>query len=149
MLLHELLSGKQNRIPPAINQCAVHPYWAQRQLLVYRHARGVHLQAYSALGSSGFKASHEPVVLDDPVLQELAKKYQRTTAQIALAWAIQRGTSVVVKSATLEHQQENIDTLGTVELSADDIQRIDSLDRNYRLFRPEDWWGNMPVAVFH
>mmetsp|Transcript_23261 Transcript_23261/g.41588 ORF Transcript_23261/g.41588 Transcript_23261/m.41588 type:complete len:199 (+) Transcript_23261:136-732(+) len=34
-------------------------------------------------------------------------------------------------------------------LSEDEMERIASLDRGYRFFRPEDWWKDTPVPVFH
>lgn len=148
-LLHELLT--RARIPPAINQVEAHPYLSQSKLLAYCQARNVHFQAYSPLGTPGYKESHEPVVLDDPVIQQLARQYNVTPSQICLAWALQRGTSVVVKSMNPQHQRDNLAVVTgpDLQLSHADMERINALDRNYRFFRPEDWWGDMAMAVFH
>jgi alcohol dehydrogenase (NADP+) len=146
MLLHELLS--QAKIPPVVNQCESHPYLQQAHLLQYCQARGVEFQAYSPLGSAGYKESHEPVVLQDPVILQLAKKHKATPAQIALAWALQRGTSVVVKSTNPDHLRDNqVVANGSIVLSQWDMELIQGMDRNYRFFRPVDWWGSM--AIFH
>jgi alcohol dehydrogenase (NADP+) len=148
-LLHELMT--QCRIPPAVNQVEAHPYLQQSKLLAYCKKRGVHFQAYSPLGSPGYKEPGEPTVLEDPMLQTIAKKHNATVAQICIAWALQRGTSIVVKSSKLERQQENL-VVATDEhnilLSTSDLQEIAMLERGYRFFRPEDWWGEMAMAVF-
>lgn len=147
ILLHELLS-KQPEIPPAVNQCEMHPYLSQKQLRAYCKARGVKFQAYSPLGSGGYKESGEPNVLEDSVLTELAQKYNATPAQIALAWILQYDISVVVKSSSLVHHKENM-AAASVSLDQSDVRKIDALNRNYRFFRPEDWWPELAMAVFH
>ena len=94
-------------------------------------------------------------MLDDPVLQKLAKKYNVTVPNICLTWAIQRGTSVVAKSSSPQHQQENLAIYEDIQeeklklvLTDDDMKEIASLDRGYRYFRPEEWWPHMEMAVF-
>jgi alcohol dehydrogenase (NADP+) len=151
-LLHELLAGSKTKTGSivAVNQCEGHPYMQQTKLLRYCQLRGVHYQAYSPLGTPGVKGSHEPSILQDPLLNEIAKVHgdNITAAQVCLAWALQRGTSVVVKSTSEEHLRENWQA-AQLKLTLDDMNRIASLERNYRFFRPEEWWQDYPVAVFH
>jgi diketogulonate reductase-like aldo/keto reductase len=45
------------------------------------------LQAFAALGYSS-----EPNLLDDSVITAIARRVNKTPAQVLLAWAIQRGT---------------------------------------------------------
>lgn len=144
-LLHELMT--RARIPPAVNQCEAHPYLQQQGLVDYCHARGVNFQAYSALGTASYKETDEPVVLDDAILKGIAIKHNCTTAAVCLAWAIQRGTTVVAKSTSEQHLHENL-AAGCLTLDADDMAAIAELDRGYRFFRPQDWWGDMAMAVF-
>lgn len=151
VLLHELLSHDDvHRIPPAVNQCEGHPYLQQTNLVKYCQYRGVHYQAYSPLGTPGYKEANEPSILEDPVLQEIAKRHgnQTTTAQICLAWALQRGTSVVVKSVTEQRLRENWAAATEITLTEKDMADIAALERNHRFFRPEDWWPEYPMAVF-
>jgi alcohol dehydrogenase (NADP+) len=157
-LLHELMT--RATIPPTVNQVEAHPYLQQTKLLKYCQARGVHFQAYSPLGTADYKAVNEPVLLQDPVLISLAEKYNVTVAQICLIWAIQRGTSVVVKSASSQHQKENLQVLLqadsgeevgdqlAITLSDEDMAQIALLERGYRYFRPEEWWPHYEMAVF-
>ncbi len=73
ILLHDMLSYA--RIPPAVNQVEIHPYNQQSQLLEYCRAHNIVVQAYSPLGSPGYKESVEPEVLSDPILKEIANKH--------------------------------------------------------------------------
>ena len=146
-LLHELLADC--RIPPAVNQVELHPYLQQPRLVEYCKARGIKVQAYSPLGTPGYKEDGEPSVLNDPVLVELAKEKGVSVSQLCIAWALKRGTYLNVKSSSLEHQQDNIAALNNpIDLTDDDMVRIATLDRNFRYFRPEDWWGSIG-AVFN
>ncbi|KAL9179716.1 hypothetical protein ACHAXT_009006 [Thalassiosira profunda] len=151
ILLHDLLS--YCRIPPAVNQVEIHPYNQQSKLLVYCQSRGIAVQAYSPLGTPGYKEEGEPDVLADPVLKEIASAHGITVAQLCLQWSLQRGCHVVAKSANKQHMEENLlvnyknEFVGAAQLSSDEMERIAALDRGYRFFRPEDWWQDMPV--FH
>ena len=145
MLLHELLSRAS--IPPVVNQCEAHPYLQQQKLVDYCQKRGVHFQAYSPLGTPGYKESGEPVVLDDPVLRKIAARHEVAPSQICLAWALQRGTSVVSKSVDAQHQASNL-AAANITLSDEEMAEIAKLDRGYRFFRPHEWWGERSLAVF-
>jgi len=145
MLLHELLS--QATVPPAVNQCESHPYLQQTKLLAYCQHRGVHFQAYSPLGTPGYKEVDEPVVLDDPVICKIAASHNVSPAQVCLAWALQRGTTVVAKSENRQHQIDNLKAREII-LTDSEMNDIAKIDRAYRFFRPEDWWGERAMAVF-
>lgn len=147
-LLHELLSNC--RIKPAVNQVEMHPYLQQQKLINYCSKRGVKVQAYSPLGTPGYKEGNEPTVLSDTVLREMAAAKGVTAAQLCLSWALRRGTSLIAKSSSAERQKENLRVLQSpVDLSEGEINAISAIDRGYRFFRPEDWWGDMAMAVFH
>jgi len=154
ILLHDLLS--YSRIPPAVDQVEIHPYNQQSKLLAYCKSRNIAVQAYSPLGTPGYKETGEPDVLSDPILKEIAGAHGISVAQLCLQWSLQRGCHVVAKSSNKKHMEENLlmnhkneFVTGATQLSSDDMERIASLDRSYRFFRPEDWWKDMPVPVFH
>jgi diketogulonate reductase-like aldo/keto reductase len=106
------------------------------------------VQAYSPLGSQPeYKEANEPNVLDDTVLQSIASRHDATVAQVCIAWALQRGCSVVAKSTSKVHLKENMASI-ELTLTDEEMKEIAALDRGYRFFRPEEWWENMPVAVF-
>ena len=73
-------------------------------------------------------------------LNEIGDRHGVTAAQVALRWAVQRGTICIPKSVREERLKQNIDLFG-FELSADDMSRIAALDRNYHYLRPNEWYG--------
>ena len=90
------------RIKPAVVQVESHPYLPEWELLDFCQAQGIVLLAFAALGHS-----MEPNVLDDPVITAIAQRVHKTPAQVALAWAVQRGTAFLTTSAKPHRIQEN------------------------------------------
>jgi hypothetical protein len=81
-----------------------HPYLPERELLDYCRKNGIVLQAFAALGHSG-----EPKLLDDPIIAAIARRVDKTPAQVLLAWGIQRGTALLTTSKTPSRIKENFD----------------------------------------
>ena len=92
------------RIKPAVVHVESHPYLPQWELLDYCRARGIVLQAFAPLGHN-----LEPKLLDDPVITAIARRVGKTSAQVLLAWAIQRGTALLTTSKTPSRIKENFD----------------------------------------
>jgi diketogulonate reductase-like aldo/keto reductase len=92
------------RIKPAVVHVESHPYLPEWELLEFCKQNGIVLQAFAALGHSS-----EPRLLDDPVITSIAKRVNKTPAQVLLAWAIQRGTALLTTSKTPSRIQENFD----------------------------------------
>jgi diketogulonate reductase-like aldo/keto reductase len=81
------------RIKPAIVQVESHPYLPEWELLDFCREHGIVLQAFAALGHA-----MEPNLLGDPVITAIAERVRKTPAQVALAWAVQRGTAFLTTS---------------------------------------------------
>jgi diketogulonate reductase-like aldo/keto reductase len=92
------------RIKPAVVHVESHPYLPQWELLDYCKKNGIVLQAFAALGHSS-----EPNLLRDPVITAIARRVNKTPAQVLLAWAIQRGTALLTTSKTPGRIKENFD----------------------------------------
>ncbi|PSN30152.1 hypothetical protein C0J52_23236, partial [Blattella germanica] len=89
-------------IKPVVNQIEVHPYFNQSKLIAFCKEKGIVVTAYSPLGSPNAIAKEDtPAPLQDPKLQELAKKYKKSVAQIILRYLASKGGEVkqVVKDA--------------------------------------------------
>merc|ERR1712025_1425690 len=82
--LEELL--KYCTIKPSVLQIEYHPHCVQKSLKSFCDEKGIHLQAYSSLGTS----SVENKLLSDPAIQEIAQDCEKTPAQILLRWAVQQ-----------------------------------------------------------
>jgi diketogulonate reductase-like aldo/keto reductase len=92
------------RIKPAVVQVESHPYLPEWDLLDFCREHGIVLQAFAALGHG-----MEPSVLDDPVIAAIAQRVHKTPAQVALAWAVQRGTAFLTTSTKPRRIQESFD----------------------------------------
>jgi diketogulonate reductase-like aldo/keto reductase len=76
---------------------------------------------------------------DDPVLVEVGKKYNKTGAQVALAWGIAKGHSVLPKSKTPSRIQSNLE--GDFKLAPEDVKKIDGIDKKLRFNDPSGSFG--------
>ena len=128
------LIGKA-RYKPAMNQIELHPYLQQKEMLAFCQQQGIHLTAYSPLGSfdrpAGLKAEDEPVLLEEPVIREIADHHGASPAQVLISWALHRNTVVIPKSVNPERLKQN---LAGAELSLNDadMDAISALDKHRR-----------------
>ncbi|XP_078179155.1 aldo-keto reductase family 4 member C10-like [Carex rostrata] len=100
------------RVPPAVDQVECHPFWKQPRLHTLCQSKGVHLTAYSPLGSPGTTWMEGNNILEHPVIVSVAEKLGKTPAQIALRWGIQSGHSVLPKSTSEARIKQNLDLFG-------------------------------------
>ncbi|MEH2236080.1 aldo/keto reductase [Nostoc sp.] len=92
------------RIKPAVVQVESHPYLPEWDLLEFCQQQGIILLAFAALGHA-----MEPKVTEDPIIAAVAQLVHRTPEQVALAWAVQRGTALLTTSTSPRHIQESFD----------------------------------------
>lgn len=90
---------KWGDIKPAVNQFSSSPGNSQEALRAFCEQAGIHVMAYSPI--------QRGKLLADTAIQKLAEKYQKTPAQIALKWNIQRGVIPIPKTGKLERLDEN------------------------------------------
>jgi alcohol dehydrogenase (NADP+) len=130
------------KIKPEVNQVELHPLLQQSALVAYCASQGIHVTAYSPLGSGDrpdfLRAPDAPVLLEDPVIGSIAQAHDRTSAQVLIAWHLQRGVSTIPKSVTPARLRENIAAAELV-LTYAEMDRIAGLDRGYRLIAGEFW----------
>lgn len=110
------------------NQIELSPYLQNHRLVNFLQAQNIDVTSYMTLAYGK--------VLQDPVLTEIAAHHQASTAQIALAWALQRGFAVIPSSTKREHLISNLKAQ-QIQLSADEMQHIATLERNGREVNPE------------
>ncbi len=90
------------RIKPAVVQVEAHPYLPECDLLDFCRTQGIILLAFAPLGHG-----MAPRVVDDPTIKAIAGRLGITPAQVALAWAAQRGTAFLTTSTSPDHIAEN------------------------------------------
>ena len=80
-----------------MNQVEMHPYLQQNELFRFCQSEGIYLTAYSPLGRN-LPIKNKPGLTNEPIIIDLAKKYNCTPAQIIIAWGVQRGIVIIPKS---------------------------------------------------
>ena len=129
-------------VAPEVNQVECHPHFQQNELLAFCRAHNIHFTSYSPLGSTDrpetFKASNEPSLLENEKIKKIASAHQATPAQIILSWNLHRDTSVIPKSVNETRIKENLASVN-IELTADDMQTIASIDSGYRIVHGKFW----------
>ena len=118
-------------IMPALFQNEIHPYYQDTEVVEYIQSLGIAVQAWYPLGGRG----HQRELLNDSVLKEIAKKHNKSVAQIILRWHLQRGVIVIPGSSNRAHIIENTE-LYDFELSDNEMRRISKLNRNEK----HDWY---------
>ncbi|XP_021747202.1 non-functional NADPH-dependent codeinone reductase 2-like [Chenopodium quinoa] len=110
------------KIPPAVNQVEVSPFWQQKKLIDLCKENGILITAYSPLGAIGtFYGSNR--ILESEVLQEIAKSKGKSIPQVCLRWAYEQGITIVVKSFNKERIKENL-MIFDWELTEEDHEKI-------------------------
>jgi len=125
---------EEYRIPIFTNQVEFHPFLDQFDLLDYSYENDFLITAYSPLAQGK--------VMENPLLNEIAEKYEKLPAQISLRWLIEQENVVAIpKASSKKHLEENIDIFDFA-LSDEDFEAIDQLDKSHRLVNPSfapDW----------
>jgi len=108
---------------PAVNQIELHPYYQREDELKILKEYNIQPQAWApfAEGMNG--------LFKNPVLSKIAQVHEKSVAQIALRWNIQRGVAVIPKSTHKERMIENLNIFD-FELSKDEMTEISTLDLN-------------------
>lgn len=114
-------------IKPQVNQVETHPFNQQIEAQENMIKNNVQLESWASF------AEGRNNIFTNPVLMDIAKKYNRSTAQVMIRWQVQRGIVCLTKSVKPERMVENFDVMN-FELSADDMARIQSLDTKTSLF---------------
>ncbi|MGY5847536.1 aldo/keto reductase [Salegentibacter sp. HM20] len=120
---------------PEMNQVELHPYLQQKDLLDFCKKEGIHLTAYSPLGSGDraeeMKAKNEPSLLENETIKEIAENHNVSAGQVLINWSVERGTAVIPKSTNENRIKENLNS-ADFNLSEDDMKKIEKLDKHFR-----------------
>ncbi|MBR1773977.1 MAG: aldo/keto reductase [Bacteroidales bacterium] len=113
-------------VKPAVNQMETHVFCQQQELSKYLKDFGTYLMAWGPLaeGKNGF--------FTNTLLEEIGKKYNKSVAQTALRYLLQRDVIVIPKSTHAERMQQNLNILD-FELSSEDMDKILQLDEKHSL----------------
>lgn len=116
-----------NEIAPAVNQIETHPFYQQMESAAFMREQGVQHQSWAPF-AEGLNN-----LFSNEVLASLAKKHNKSVAQVVLRWLVQRGIVVIPKSVRKERIVENINIFD-FELPSEDMEQISVLDTRSSLF---------------
>ena len=119
--LEDLISTAE--IKPMVNQVEYHPHLTQKELQAFCKKEGIQLEAWSPL--------KQGQLLNEPILVDIAHKYNKSVAQVILRWDLQNGVVTIPKSIKENRIIENADVFD-FELSAEDMEKIDGLNQDSR-----------------
>ena len=129
------------KIVPATLQIEHHPYLTQQRLVEFAHKEGMAVTAYSSFGPQSFielemqQAKDTPLLFDNETIKTIASKHGKTSAQVLLRWATQRGVAVIPKSNNQHRLAENLDVTG-FDLRKSELDEISGLNQNLRFNDP-------------
>ncbi|MBB3908531.1 aldo/keto reductase [Anoxybacillus sp. UARK-01] len=118
-------------IKPMVNQVEYHPRLTQQELHAFCRKHQIQLEAWSPLMRG--------VLLEEPILVDIANKYGKSPAQVILRWDLQNQVVTIPKSVTPQRIKENAEIFD-FELTAEEMERIHSLNQNKRIGKnPNDF----------
>lgn len=120
--LKDLLSDAQ--VVPMVNQMEFHPYVVQQELLDFCNKNTIQYEAWSPF--------MQGKIFNLKEIRELARKYQKSVAQLTLRWNLQKGVITIPKSAKRDRILANADIFD-FEITRADVAYLDSLDRGERI----------------
>ncbi|MBB6451817.1 diketogulonate reductase-like aldo/keto reductase [Salirhabdus euzebyi] len=120
---------KDAKVKPMVNQVEFHPKLYQKELLDYCRSNNIQLEAWSPLARGRY--------LDDPILTEIATKYNKSVAQVMIRWDYQHGIVTIPKSTKKHRQKENADIFD-FELTFEDMEKINNLNEDFRTGKHPD-----------
>lgn len=125
------LLHRESRVRPHVIQSHADPLKQNREVIELSLIYGISYQSYSPLGSQWVMKLKKNPVLSEPVLVELAKKYNKSVAQIVLRWNVQEGMLVIPKSRNPQHIKENLEIFD-FSLTHEEMTMIRNLDGKIR-----------------
>jgi diketogulonate reductase-like aldo/keto reductase len=132
------------KIKPVVNQIELHPYLVQKESVEFQRKLGVEVVAYAPLGAFTFslkRPEHKDLnVFKEPLIQELAQKYNRPLGQIVLNWHLSRKHLIIPKTSKVERLLENI-SVYDFEMTPEEYEQVSQLDKRARFYDPCRW-GN-------
>lgn len=133
---------EESGVIPEVLQIELHPFLQQPKILNFTQEKGIFLTGYCPLGSADRPAvrilADEPKLFQQQIILDIAKAKNISPAQVILAWAVNRGTSVIPKSVNPERLKQNLEA-ADIELSTQEMTEMNSLDLHYRYIKGDFW----------
>lgn len=137
------------KIKPAVLQVEIHPYLQQSKLVSWVQSQGIQVTAYSSFGPASFVSltadgKNTAPLLENPVIQEIAAKHNKSTGQVLLRWSTEKNVAVIPKSMNPGRAKSNLD-LFSWSLDKDDLEKIAGLEQGLRFNDPYSYGFGLPL----
>jgi len=121
---------------PMLNQIEVSPYNTNKEIISFCKEKGIQVEAFATFGTTKKNPKAAIDLLENDIIKDISRKYNKSASQIILRWVLEQGISVIPKARSKDHLRENIE-LFDFELSREDMCQIESLDKSiyHRYFR--------------
>ena len=119
------------RIQPSVNQIECHPLLPQTNVRAMCQSNNIAVVSYAPLGRPGNLKEGDPMLIQNPVVVNIAEERGIAPACCLLQWQIEKGLSAIPKSSSKEHMAENLASLN-VTIDKDDVLALDQLKTNHR-----------------
>ena len=116
-------------IIPQVEQVECHPYYQQNKLRKITEPKNIKIMCWYPLGHG------DKSLMEEPIVEQIASKYNKSSAQVILKWHIQMGFIVIPGSKNVDHIRDNFD-LFDFELTDEEMDKICSLNKNHRYYYP-------------
>ena len=129
----------ESSVVPAVHQMECHPWLQQHAFCRFHESNGIHIQHSHPTGTqkevySSGQSIGKPV--DDPVIRAVGQEYGKDGHQVAVAWGIAHGHSVLSTSYS-----PRAHLAGDFDLEPEDVRRIDAIDKQIRFSDPSKAYG--------
>lgn len=114
-------------IIPQVIQVECHPYFQQEELRKITDSKDIKIMCWYPLGHG------DKSLIEEPIINKIAKKYNKTTAQIILRWHIDMGFIVIPGSKNIEHIKDNFEIFD-FDLTDEEMNEISSLNKGIRYY---------------
>ena len=134
-------------VKPMVNELEINPYNTQEPLRKFCQSEGIHVINWFPLGGPREPLVPYPVenfkfLLDDPYLREVGEKYDKSSAQIALRWAVEHNMTPIPKSQNPARILENLEIFDFA-LTCEEISKLDAMNHDRRLGPDSDLFDNL------
>lgn len=106
---------ERGTVRPAVNQIRLFPGFINEECVSYCEQRDILLEGFSPLGEGN--------LLVNSAFREMAERYDRSPAQLALRWSVQRGFLPIPKSTKESHAASNLEIFN-FEILAEDMKSL-------------------------
>lgn len=120
---------KEFDVKPQVIQVECHPFFPQDELRKITDKEHIAIMSWYPLGGKGMTDE----LLHHPLIEKMAEKHHKTTAQVILRWHIQMGFVVIPGSKNVDHIRDNY-AIYDFNLDEEDMRLIATLNNGQRRY---------------